>query len=511
MVEGLSSHTTMRILYAILSCLAALSAQEASYPVATQSLNLDSGFLANTTPLERVVWTQDVSYAADWVQLRFADTHLPAGSSLRIFPLAQPDWVQRHDARSVVDYQGYSCQFLGPTLRVELVAGPNTTANRTRIDLVVGMQVGQVVEYDTICGPTDDRVLASDVRACRINASCTAWLFSEFAVGTAGHCMTSGTAGKTLHFNVPLSSATGGAIPAHPNDQYAVDTFLQSMASGVGQDWAAMAAVPNSNTGLYPGQAQGSWYDVIPAPAFSSSQQIRITGFGSGNGVSGSPTWNLVQKTHLGNRVTTSTASALRYDTDTTGGNSGSPVILESTGQVIGVHTHGGCTATGGGNSGTDAIRPDFTAARAQAAALHTIGSISPFGSSCGAAQPVSLTMTGAPEFAQSLNVVCSGLDPFTPTLGWFAVGASNASWNGLVLPAGLDGVGIEGCQLLVGLDFVDSVVSTLGVAFRVYTLPNDPGIVGLHLYFQWFGFAPSATTSMGVAASNGIDLKVGD
>jgi V8-like Glu-specific endopeptidase len=77
-------------------------------------------------------------------------------------------------------------------------------------------------------------VLGSDVRQCRINAGCTAWLFSQFAVGTAGHCMSSGTAGKILHFNVPLSSSTGGATPAHPNDQYAIESFLQFLNAGVG-------------------------------------------------------------------------------------------------------------------------------------------------------------------------------------------------------------------------------------------------------------------------------------
>lgn len=37
----------------------------------------------------------------------------------------------------------------------------------------------------------------------------------------------------------------------------------------------------------------------------------------------------------------------------TQGGNSGSPVIHEETGHAIGIHTHGGCSATGGSNTGT--------------------------------------------------------------------------------------------------------------------------------------------------------------
>jgi hypothetical protein len=35
------------------------------------------------------------------------------------------------------------------------------------------------------------------------------------------------------------------------------------------------------------------------------------------------------------------------------GGNSGSPVVHEETGLAIGIHTHGGCSNSGGANSGT--------------------------------------------------------------------------------------------------------------------------------------------------------------
>lgn len=45
--------------------------------------------------------------------------------------------------------------------------------------------------------------------------------------------------------------------------------------------------------------------------------------------------------------------NAIRYNNiDTLGGNSGSGVI-DSQGRVVGVHTNGGCTSTGGYNYGT--------------------------------------------------------------------------------------------------------------------------------------------------------------
>ena len=53
------------------------------------------------------------------------------------------------------------------------------------------------------------------------------------------------------------------------------------------------------------------------------------------------------------------TSGQISYDSlDTLGGSSGSP-ILSDTGEVVGVHTNGGCTAFSGFNRGVaiDAIR----------------------------------------------------------------------------------------------------------------------------------------------------------
>src|SRR5690606_2557474 len=59
------------------------------------------------------------------------------------------------------------------------------------------------------------------------------------------------------------------------------------------------------------------------------------------------------------------TGMALRYQADTTGGNSGSPVIDDSTGLAIGIHTHGGCTSSSGANAGTAIEHPALQAALA--------------------------------------------------------------------------------------------------------------------------------------------------
>jgi hypothetical protein len=185
-------------------------------------------------------------------------------------------------------------------------------------------------------------------------------------------------------------------------------------------------------------------------------------------------------------------------------------VILENTGEVIGVHTHGGCTATGGGNSGTDASRADFQAGRNAALALHTIGSISAMGASCGGSVLPVFSVTGTPEITRTLTVRASGLAPAV-TLGWFVIGLSASSWNGAPLPADLSAIGIEGCQLYTSIDYSEGVVSAGGVMARAYPMPNDPGLVGQHLYFQCFAAASSATTTLGVVGTNAVDVLLGN
>ena len=142
---------------------------------------------------------------------------------------------------------------------------------------------------------------------------------------------------------------TYGVSNAPVEDQYAVDvSTYRGVDGGVGNDWGCGRLLPNSSTGLLPGVAQGGWYTIGPVPASPSGNVIRITGYGTAAVDSRS------QKTHTGALDAVNTSS-LRYVPDTTGGNSGSPVIHENTELVIGVHTHGGCSETGGANSGTRA------------------------------------------------------------------------------------------------------------------------------------------------------------
>ena len=106
-----------------------------------------------------------------------------------------------------------------------------------------------------------------------------------------------------------------------------------------------------TDTGPTPFEAQGFFFVLSAVPPPVLGQTIRITGYGTTNPPVPNE-WNLVQKTHSGPYVAFM-GTLVQYQVDTTGGNSGSPVINMATGEAIGIHTHAGCNLGGGENNGT--------------------------------------------------------------------------------------------------------------------------------------------------------------
>ena len=317
----------------------------------------DSGRHDGSTEPGHTAWHTLVrSPGASWMRLEFGkETELArelaeagSGAFLRITSLTDGE-EQRLDADSLVQWAHATAHFNGDTLMVELVTGTNPAPSRLRI---VNVQAGQPPVRDkSQCGSTDDRVAVQDNRVARIvPVGCTGWLINNDANHqflTAGHCPAGGSM-TTLHFNVPLSSSTGTIVAPPVADQYPIDsTSYQSANGGVGGDWCYFGAFPNSNTGLTAWQAYRTAFDVVLPPAGTTGNQIRITGFGTDTGNA-----SQTNQTHVG-ALSGITATTLRYTADTTGGNSGSPVIWENEGVAIGIHTHGGCTTTGGSNAGT--------------------------------------------------------------------------------------------------------------------------------------------------------------
>lgn len=350
-------------LLAAAACTAtAQDIQPAPIPHHDVVLRSDSG--AMTLPAaadERVVYSTIVDVpGASWTRVVFGDVQFASGAYLRITSL-HDGFHQKLDVTSIEQWQRTSAYFNGDSLFVELVA-PAGVEGLARVE-ITGMIAGEpAFDAESICGTTDDRLPSSDPRAARVMPiGCSAWLIDDCArcMITAGHCGPSSS--TVIQFNVPFSTAGGTPVNPPPQDQYPVDptSIRTNGGAGVGNDYAYFGVFNNSSTGLHPADAQGATYTLAPGlPA--DGTPIRVTGYGTTSSPI-SPTWNQIQKTHVGPALGSS-GTSLRYRPDTTGGNSGSPVINDNTGFAIGVHTHGGCVSSGttSTNAGTSLTNTGF-------------------------------------------------------------------------------------------------------------------------------------------------------
>lgn len=330
---------------------------------------LDSSPLFHVGEGEELIWSETIQVdGAYWLRLRFSHLMLagsPLGgpsSTLRITSLEDGAY-QILNSRTAREWRNTSAYFNGNAVRLELFACPNGRLNLVRVDQLTVGEASGPDGTGSICDDSDDRQLSEDPRVGRsIPGGCTLWLFDDRnnCLLTAGHCASST---DVASFNVPLSDANGNYRFPGPEDQYSVDpNSMQVANNGVGNDWCYFGCFPNSNTGLTAFQAQGSSFQLADPQPIQGGDMIRITGHGS-TSFPVDPSWNGAQKTQLGPYFQFTTME-LRYRTDTTGGNSGSPVILETTGEAIGIHTHGGCGSAGNGsNAGTGFLNTLLAAA----------------------------------------------------------------------------------------------------------------------------------------------------
>ena len=204
----------------------------------------------------------------------------------------------------------------------------------------------------TICGDTDDRIASNASEIGRVsipdkNKGCTFTMISKSCAITAGHCS---EYLEVASFNVPESV---DYVPraSKPEDMYEViPSSVMYQDDGPGKDWAVMKLRPNSITGQYPGDVQGFMDVQFTRPKRGS--MIRITGYGRDNDT---PEGNFAQQTHAGQikGLGGFFGAMMSHVADTMGGNSGSAIVSEDTGKIVGIHTHGGCTSTGGSNKST--------------------------------------------------------------------------------------------------------------------------------------------------------------
>ncbi len=292
------------------------------------------------------------SEGAAWIKINFKDAYLGKESFVEIVSLGDGA-KQILDAKTLVESNFSSAYFNGDEVNITLHVAEGESDISLAIDSI---DVGEHNLFTAFsqCGPNDDRISSNDAAIGRIMPiGCTGWLIDNRKVLTAGHCIRSSTV--TLQFNVPSSNANGGTVNPGPEDQYTIiQDSIVFRNNGVGNDWAVLDVQNNSQTGLHPIEAQGKSFSLVQN---HSADTIRITGFGVDTGSS-----NQTQQTHTG-PLRSASGTSLNYAVDTEGGNSGSPVIDESTGNAIGIHTHGGCSVSGGGNSGTSTLNSAFWSA----------------------------------------------------------------------------------------------------------------------------------------------------
>lgn len=330
------------------SLLAApLVAQTAELERRTESLSWDSGTLDGNSDGPRLGAHDVLSVpGVPWIQLRFAEAELGAGSYLEITSVADGA-RQRLDRTALQQWRHQSAYFNGDAVEVRLFVGSQDRDVRASIEEVV---VGEWASPpETICG-SDDRIASTEERVGRIDPiGCTGWIVADGQLLTAGHCLTASS--QILSFNVPPSLPSGTVQFPGPEDQYTLDMgSFQGTNGGVGNDWGTFTVADNTQTGLQPLAAQGDGFYLRQN---LGPVDIRITGFGVDTAET-----NQTNQTNVGPNAGSS-GTTMRYVTDTTGGNSGSPVIDEATDEAVGIHTHGGCGAASGNNNGTSLFNTD--------------------------------------------------------------------------------------------------------------------------------------------------------
>ncbi len=307
---------------------------------------IDSGPVFATNSTVAISFPVEVG-GAPWMQLVFSRVDLPSGAILRVTS-PRDGHVHQLDARSAAQWDNRSAYMNGDLLVVEVLAEPGVGPVRVALEHVV---VGLPPPQATQCGSTDDRLPSDDGRVARLLPSgCTGWLIGDCNHGflSAGHCYSPNA--TTAMFHTPLSTGSGSAQMSAPENQYPIDRESMQFENGtIGSDWWYFGCFANSNTGQTPYQREGAAFVLQNVTALEAGATLRVTG----HGYDSTPaTWNFIQQTATG-PWTGLGPSSIDHQADTQGGNSGSPIILVSTGGAIGIHTHGGCGDTSGSNHGT--------------------------------------------------------------------------------------------------------------------------------------------------------------
>ena len=203
-------------------------------PVTSQAwpVSVDSGWVSNSGDEAAVVFTTTLTAdGAPWVRMVFDELTLSGdpvlGTDSHLLIISHQDGaIQILNSVSAAQWAKTSAYFNGDSVTIELVASPKTGPSRLVMSQIRAGLHDPGGAGDSICGPSDDRILSSDPRSGRLMPTgCSGWLFNDcqHCFGTAGHCISNGQTGRVMQFNVPLSSSSGALRHPGPEDQYAID------------------------------------------------------------------------------------------------------------------------------------------------------------------------------------------------------------------------------------------------------------------------------------------------
>jgi V8-like Glu-specific endopeptidase len=306
-----------------------------------------TGSVANTSVSDKMVARHTVSVPRNSAGLRihFAKAHFGKDALIRIRTEVDHQTIVLNEEKLAAF--NFATPYLnGSSAVVELwVRGGAKTAGIA----IVGIEaILPKPRTESICGSSDDRVDSNITAIGRMlstgtdEGGCTGTLISENCMVSAGHCAADGYT-NLAEFNVPRSNADGS--PNHPSaeNQYPMEKLYDFQNDGAGQDWSVYRIKANPMTSKTAGSLQGIF--KIRTEMTKPGDKIRITGYGTDDGED-----NVAQQTNAATVVQVN-GSEIVHDVDTMPGNSGSTIINEDTKEIIGIHTHGGCS--GGGNHGT--------------------------------------------------------------------------------------------------------------------------------------------------------------
>lgn len=226
---------------------------------------------------------------------------------------------------------------------------------------------GPRAEAKSLCSERDQRRPYQDLRMGRLSdgfsASCTVTMISKSCAITAGHCVYYMYDKALVEFDVPLSDGKN-IRPSAPQNRYRIDeSSIVAVDKGYGRDWAILRLLPNEETKLLPGEVAGFYPVSFETPP--AGTQVLVAGYGkvydTSSDLYGTLQFHEGKILNIGpyQFVDPITGAAgekilmLDHDVDTLGGNSGSVLIRQPEGDIVGIHTHGGQCGEKSGNRGT--------------------------------------------------------------------------------------------------------------------------------------------------------------